>query len=156
MVQAKKADIDGTWACGFPRIQNIIAMDDGSEKYPARWDSNAPRLLCHFIASQITEHGSLKSCFSRWLKGKTLQQLYGSAPTRTKSTQHNWASTPSASSMRISSSLASSCGLPEQRHISHERFHGSAQTPVERLLSSWKGPVCTSMLVGGRVIYLLK
>ena len=28
----------------------------------------------------------------------------------------------------------------------------SAQTPVERLLSSWKGPFCTSILVGGRVI----
>ena len=28
---------------------------------------------------------------------------------------------------------------------------GSAQTPVERLFSSWKGPFCTSMLVGGRV-----
>ena len=27
----------------------------------------------------------------------------------------------------------------------------SAQTPVERLLFSWKGPFCTSLLVGGRV-----
>ena len=31
----------------------------------------------------------------------------------------------------------------------------SAQTPAERWLSSWKGPFCTSMLVGGRVIPLL-
>ena len=27
--------------------------------------------------------------------------------------------------------------------------HGSARTPVERLLSSWKETFCTSMLVGG-------
>ena len=30
---------------------------------------------------------------------------------------------------------------------------GSAQTPVERLLSSWKGPSCTSTLIGGRVCF---
>ena len=29
--------------------------------------------------------------------------------------------------------------------------HGSAQTRAQRLLSSWKGGLCTSMLVGGRV-----
>ena len=29
--------------------------------------------------------------------------------------------------------------------------HGSGQTPLEALLFSWKGPFCTSMLVGGRV-----
>ena len=32
-----------------------------------------------------------------------------------------------------------------------QRFHGSAQTPVERLRSFWKWDLCTSMLVGGRV-----
>ena len=31
---------------------------------------------------------------------------------------------------------------------------GRAQNPVERLLCSWKGPCCTSMLVGGRVFWL--
>ena len=31
--------------------------------------------------------------------------------------------------------------------------HGSARTPVERLLSSWKGGLCTSMFVGGRATF---
>ena len=34
---------------------------------------------------------------------------------------------------------------------SHQLTWVCAQTPVERLLSSWKGPFCTSMIVRGRV-----
>ena len=40
------------------------------------------------------------------------------------------------------------------RRKRYRALHGSLQTPVERRLSSWKGPFCTSMLVGGRVVFL--
>ena len=41
-------------------------------------------------------------------------------------------------------------GPGENTHVPSQLTWVCAQTPVERLLSSWKGPFCTSMLVGGR------